>query len=218
MNIRFIWCTLYLLMSVFLVVDLTYAQGIGSAGGGGQLKGRAVQKRNINSNIQGLKIKTETTYVNVGTPDIGTVEGIFIWLDENKMWQIRWQGAKGQLIWVRLSADDQINNLIAIGDGFTTEVSGNKTLTITGVTTYNLAGISFKSETPWLDIDAKWNTKRDVTKLWINNSNYIIQSLPVDIQNKVFISNKVNADHVEEQNKTLGGVGYHGSSRAGGGK
>ena len=170
---------------VILMVFMTsfsMAQELGGSGGAGMISGNNSIGSSGAKNKGLLSLTYESIMIDVGSPIINADEGIFIWLDENQTWQVRWKGEPGQLVWVRLKAANYITDIMPLSEGVKTEMRGEMTLTITGTTSAELAGVSFKCKTPEIDIDAKWNMMRDVNKVYLSDQKEKLAKLPSGIK------------------------------------
>ncbi len=166
---------------VILMVFMTSFSMAQELGGSGGAAGMISENNSIGSSgakTKGLLSPGYEPIIDVGSPIINADEGIFVWLDENQTWKVRWQGEPGQFVWVRLKAENYITDIMPLSEEIKTEMRGNLILTITGTTTAELTGVSFKSETPEIDIDAKWNMIRNVNKVYLSGQKEKLAMLP----------------------------------------
>ncbi len=162
------------------------AQELGGAGGSSGNSGKAVDMATMDRGDQRISARYALTTIEVGSPEISAEEGIFIWLDESQTWQVRWQGAPGQFVWVRLMAENPISDVITMGEGVKAEMREKAVLVITATTTSEPSGVSFKSETLNMDLDAKWNMVRDSNKVNISDQKVKPLSLPAGIKASIY--------------------------------
>lgn len=162
------------------------AQEQGGAGGGSKIEGASTSKQaSLQVNTMNSSQPSPLT-IEPGDSEPNTNEGIYFWLDANETWQLRWQGEPGILVWVRLMAENPIDDVMTVGDGIKPETNGKRVLMLTGTTNSEMAGISFKCKAPLMTIDAKWNMVRDKSKLTIAGQSIVSNRLPVDIVPSIY--------------------------------
>ena len=180
------FCYVNIVIFVALSLGISIAQELGGSGG----------SRGIGGGGSGQVSSTEAnrlasaTYppvtIEVGTPEIANEEGIFIWLDENQIWQVRWKGEPGKFVWIRLTGQNPIMDVATVGERINAEMRGPTVLTIIGTTTSETAGVSFKCAAPMIDIDAKWHMLRDNSKIYLSGQKIQPLNLPSEIMASVY--------------------------------
>lgn len=152
------------------------------------------------------KVKSKTILhkdrliVNRGEPKDMSSEGIYLWLDDKGVWQVRWLGEPGQRVWFRFDGENVVNVLNTIGDSTKYFVSNDMTLTVMGANdVVEKLGISFLCESESLIIDAKLGVDRDASKVRVGPSSKKVSSgLPVGLS-APFFKNKT----IVKSNKML---------------
>jgi len=172
---------------IYLITSICMAQDRGGVGGGNKLEATGTSKTGALQVKASAHFGALPIFIDIGTPEVGTEEGIYIWLDETKTWQVRWQGEPGKLVWLRLITENAINDVASSGNGVKTRIDKSGTLlTLTGATTSDISGVSFKSDTPLVTVDAKWDMQRNPTKLEVSALKSKPASLPFGITASVY--------------------------------
>ncbi len=180
--------------SLILILSISWSNSCiagsygGSGSGGKGNSSQIISKLKTNKLEPSSSVQINSSSLDISAHQILNQEGIYIWLDQNKTWQVRWKGEPGQLVWLRLQTENPISNIISIGAKVKFEKRGTEMLTITGVTSSAPAGVTFKCETPEINIDAKWNMMRDSNKIYISSFNRHPNKLPVVINPPIYKS------------------------------
>lgn len=205
-------------VSLLLIYGFSTAQELGGSGGSGMSNQKSI-KDSVKTNIAGqLSFKGAPIAIDMGSPEIGNDEGIFIWLDERKTWQIRWQGEPGKFVWLRVTTENLFSDVATIGDGVKVEISGKTGLIVTGTTKSDKAGLSFKCETFWISVDAKWNMLRDNTKLNISAQKMKPASLPTEIMASVYKNIVSSVGRISQEKSLSNAPTANGGGGSGGAK
>lgn len=197
----------FLIVMILVIVTPSFAEVGGGSSGGGALTGMTLSS--ATDNASNSVVNEGLINISSGTPTISDEEGIYVWLDENQVWQVQWQGSPGQLVWVRLTAESPISDVnILAGENINPETKGGGVLTITAITNAEPSKLSFVCQTPDVAIDAKWNMTREVNKIFVAQARINPTHLPIEVTtsfNKKSAPLSITINNETNQRPSIGG-------------
>ncbi|MDG5466807.1 hypothetical protein P9J64_00570 [Deltaproteobacteria bacterium IMCC39524] len=185
----------FMLISHFLLLSITITNGYCQKGGVAAVK--SLERKN-SKNQSRVILNKDRVVINRGTPKDMSADGIYLWLDKQGLWQLRWHGEPGKMVWVRFEGENDAGDVNVIGEKTKYFISNDISLTVMGLSDRKLQGISFSSDTEFAILDAKWGDDISSEILFLGERSAMSEVIPLGLFAPYFKGKKKSYSSFDE--------------------